>query len=194
MICAVIITRDHPPALARLLGVLASDSICTHLIVAPRGSERGLHELWNEACDAADAHGAMFIAVLSDDVAIVPGTLSLFASVLAADLRLGVVHPDSAALGWSLPTDTPLVDLERPVTGACFMLRASTGVRFDEPMQFDEQFDRDVRAAGWTVGCVLGVPYRRASESTATPSQDAVWAAVDDDAPRLSRTGASAGG
>lgn len=161
MICAVIPTRDHPPELARLLGVLASDAVCAHLIVHTQDSGPRLHQMWNEACDMAVAHGASSIAVLSDDVAILPRTLPLFASVLAADPGLGIVHPDWAAPGWSLPTNPPVLDTERPITGACFMLRASLGVRFDEPLHFDEPFDRDVRAAGWAIGCVLGVPYRQ---------------------------------
>ncbi len=171
MICAVIPTRFHPPELARLLGVLASDGVCTHLIVYAQDSEHRLHQMWNDACDAAGAHGASSIAVLEDDVAILPGTLPLFASVLAGDPRLGVVHPDSAAPDWSLPTGLPLLDRERLLSGACFMLDAAAGVRFDEPLHFDQQFDRDLRAAGWDIGCVIGVPYRRAPDSSTSRSR-----------------------
>ena len=164
MICAVIPTRFHPPELARLLGVLASDGVCTHLVVAAQDSEDRLHEMWNDACDAAEAHGASSIAVLKDDIAILPGTLPLFASLLAGDPRLGVVHPDSAAADWNLPTGLPLLDRERPLSEACFMLHAAAGVRFDEPLHFDQQFDRDLRAAGWDIACVIGVPYRDAAD------------------------------
>ena len=162
MICAVIPTRLHPPELARLLGVLASDGICTHLVVYAQDSEYCLHQMWNDACDAAGAHGATSIAVLKDDIAILPGTLPLLAGVLAGDPRLGVVHPDSAAADWSLPTGLPLLDRDRLISDACFVLQAAAGVRFDEPLHFDQQFDRDLRAAGWEIGCAQGVPYRRA--------------------------------
>ena len=195
MICAVIPTRYHPPELFRLLGVLVADSVCVHLIVDPHESEHRLHRMWNDGCDAARAHGATCIAVLNDDITILPGTLPLFAEALEARRELGAVHPDYTAR-WTLPKQARSIETERMLTGACFMFRAEIAVRFDESLHFwygDQQFDRDLRAAGWGVGCVVGVPYRHKPESSTTRAWDYLAPIVAEDERRwLARGGSSA--
>ena len=172
MICAVIPTRYHPPDLARLLSVLWHDGICTHLTVDSHKGEHRIFRMWNASCDAARQHGARYIAVLNDDIEIMPGTVPLLAQAFDRKARLGVTYPDfyhrwgslprklivESTVGmWPWPTPGP------GFTAFCFVMRADLPVRFDESYRWwygDDQFEKDVRAAGYEVGLVRGVPLR----------------------------------
>lgn len=164
MIAAVIPTRYHPPELARLLTVLKSDGVCIHLMEDP--GDHLIYRMWNDGCDAARAHGATSIAVMSDDCTILPGTLPLLATAFTKR-RLGVVYPDMTAPWGTLPERAMImetvgdVSTPRGMLGFCFMFRAEVRVPFDESYRWwygDNQYERDVQAAGWTVGRMNGVP------------------------------------
>jgi hypothetical protein len=178
-VCAVIPTRYRPPQLARLLALLETEGICIHLIVDTEDSDHRIYAMWNAGCDAARAHGARYIAVLNDDITLQPGTLSLLMKTLAADNRLGVVYPDRRVPWGQLPT-SPTVEITRGdgfdvMTGYCFLFRSAVGVRFDESYRWwygDNQFDKDVRRAGWEVARVVGVPIQHSDNGSAAKSWD----------------------
>ena len=174
-ICAVIPTRYRPPELDRLLAVLAADGVCVHLISDPHDSEHRIHRMWNEGADAARAHGATYIAILNDDITMLPGTLPLLAGMCDQQWKLGLVYPDAQARWGRLPDDPRVVvtafDSARPITGHCFMFRAETGVRFDESYHWwfgDNQFHKDVTDAGWLAGYAVGVPMKHREHASAS--------------------------
>ena len=179
LICAVIPTRYHPPELDRLLGVLTADGVCVHLIV-DKSTDHRIHRMWNDGADAARAHGATYIAVLNDDITILPGTVPLLARTCANHRTLGLVYPDVAAPFDSLPDNPAIVagtidDSGRPICGYCFLFRAATGVRFDESYRWwygDNQFHKDVQSAGWLAGYAVGVPIRHRESSSASKHDD----------------------
>jgi hypothetical protein len=172
MICAVIPTRYFPPELDRLLSVLWRDDVCAHLTVDSHKGDHRIYRMWNTARDAAREHGAGFVAVLNDDIEIMPGTLSLLARAFDGKGKLGVVYPDFYHRWGSLPRKLTVVSTTgmwpwpEPgpgLTGFCFVMRADLPVRFDESYRWwggDGQFEMDVRAAGYEVGLVRGVPLR----------------------------------
>jgi hypothetical protein len=181
-ICAVIPTRFRPPELEPLLAVLKADGVCVHLTVDPEDSEHRIYRMWNDGADAARAHGARYIAVLNDDISLVPGTLPLFARMFAghealrkpSEPPLGALHPEARLEPWALPSD-PRVEPTGVLLGCCFFFRADIGIRFDESYRWwygDNQFDKDLRQAGWLVGRAVGVPYHHRPETSTRRAWD----------------------
>ena len=166
MIHAVIPTRYRPPQLGLLLNVLAFDRVATHVMDSDLFAHR-VYAMWNAGALVARMEGADWIAVLNDDVTLVPGTLPLMAEALRSDPTVGVVYPDCAAPMAGLPAS---IDLERTagtwgaggLTGFCFMFRADAPLPvFDEGYHLwygDDAFEEGVRAAGYGVARVRGLP------------------------------------
>ncbi len=165
MISAVIPTLYHPPQLSRLLDVLKADEVEVNLLESGQYGH-SIYRMWNAGVEMSSGD---YIAILNDDITILPGTLPLMAAVLEASgtTRLGVVYPDQwAPLEGGLP-EKIVIQLTTGsarvggMTGFCFMFRRGLMIPFDERYNWwfgDDQFEHDVRAEGLTVGRINGLP------------------------------------
>lgn len=175
MIAAVIPTRYHPPELDELLRVLAADDVRVYVLQSETYGHR-IYAMWNAGVAMARDDGATEIAVLNDDVALRPRTLPLMAAALRADHKLGIVYPDVAAC-WCRTSPAPAVATTTGtwgaggMTGFAFMFRSDLGIPFDESYGWwygDDAFEESVRAAGWSVGRLVGVPVRHTPNGSAS--------------------------
>lgn len=177
MISAVIPTLYHPPELAMLLTVLEHDECEVHLLESGT-YEHKIYRMWNEGVSRSTGD---YIAVLNDDITILPGTLAMMAKVLEAKPQIGVVYPDRwAPLEAGLPEKLQIQLTEGSnrvggMTGFCFMFRKDLGVPFDERFHWwfgDDQFEHDVRVKGLTVGRVNGLPLYHQESTSANRKKD----------------------
>ena len=176
MIAAVIPTRFHPPQLAPLLELLAADHVVPFVMESEQFDHR-IYKMWNTGARDAAMAGADFIAILNDDVTILPGTLPLMARALDADPAVGAVYPDVRTPFGSLPAD-PL-QLESTtgtwgaggMTGFCFMIRRPSSIPiFDEAYKWwysDDDFEERVRGAGKLVCRIVGLPIVHSADGSA---------------------------
>lgn len=178
-IAAVIATRFDPPQFESLRGTLARDGVTTITVRddEPHGPDWSLYRLWNEGVGTAIEHGANYIAVLNDDITILPGTLPEMATMLRRWPAVGVVYPDwrrpTAAgfrmkearqtISWEYAGRTPTEGTwgAGGMSGFAFMFRADLGIPFDEGYQWwfgDDAFEEAVRAKGLLVARIDGLP------------------------------------
>lgn len=178
----VIPTRYEPERLAALLEVIEGPRLILDnghepplFADAEDARGQGIYAMWNRGWRYAIAEGYDAVALLNDDVRILPGTIALLELALHADHDIGVVYPD-----WPLPLDAGLPDYLRlqptegtvkdgGMTGFCFMFRTDLPVPlFDEGFGWwcgDDAFERDVRRAGLRVCRVAGLPCEHDSDS-----------------------------
>jgi GT2 family glycosyltransferase len=161
MIGAVIPTRFDPPELPYLLDVLTEDKVLWIIQPSEQFGHR-IHRMWNDGLDRlADCD---YVAMLNDDIRILPGTLPFMARVLDKHLEVGIVYPDIRVPFASLPTEVRLEETEGSwgrggMTGFCFMFRP--GPKFDESYQWwygDDDFEERMRLSGKKVCRVVGLP------------------------------------
>lgn len=171
VIVAVIPTLYRPPTLQPLLDVLKADDINV-ILIDTKGREPDIYRWWNEGCDEARARGATEIAVLNDDIVILPGTLPLMARAIR-EHGLGVSYPEVGKLAvphalevteteglWRGTWPKAVRTSDLGMTGFIFMFTATLPVRFDESYRWyagDDAFEEAVWRAGYRVGCVRGL-------------------------------------
>jgi GT2 family glycosyltransferase len=196
MIAAVIPTRFHPPELGEFLRVLLADSI-EPIVLRSEAFDHRIYRMWNVGVAEARAKGADYVAVLNDDVGLPVGALPALVSALDLHLDVGVVYPDERAWWFDrqiqLPRDVPI---ERTtgtwgaggMTGFCFMFRAADPLpAFDEGYHWwygDDAWEAGVRAAGYAVARVVGVPIRHAANGSAGRVWDTLAPLINEDRAR----------
>lgn len=136
---------------------------------------RTIYQMWNYGWQWAKDAGHEAVALLNDDIRILPGTLTLMMLALSLDDNIGVVYPD-----WPLPLDGGLPEavevqategtvVNGGMTGFCFMFRTDLPVPpFDEEFGWwcgDDAFEQSVRRAGYRVCRVAGLPCEHESDS-----------------------------
>lgn len=182
-VLVVIPTRYESDRLAALLECLddADDVLVmdngheTPVGVDARGL--GIYAMWNLGWAYARAAGYDAVAILNDDVRILPGTIGVLRKALAVAPRIGVVYPhwprpltDGMPAGFRV-TPTAGTVSDGGMTGFAFMFRADLPVApFDEGFGWwygDDAFERSVRAAGYVVARVEGLPCEHDSDSEA---------------------------
>ena len=172
MIAAVIPTRFCPPQLERLLELLAADGVA-QIVLDDDSTE--IYAKWDRGVEMARAAGATEIAILNDDIEILPGTLPLLAETLRADHGLGVVYPDINA-PWTLPASVTTQRTKGTwgaggMTGFAFLFRAEIEIPFEAGYHWwygDDAWEEAVRATGWAVGRACGVPIRHTPNGSAS--------------------------
>lgn len=179
MIHAVIPTRFHPPELAALIKVLATDDIQYQIIESWYFDHR-IYNMWNAGREMARLSGAGHVAYLNDDIAILPGTLPYMALALDQAPEVGVVYPDHRrATAEGLGPQPDLVPTTGTwgaggMTGFCFMTRTDLNVPFDEDYHWwygDDDFEDRVRQKGLLVARIDGLPI----DHTPNGSAQKVW-------------------
>ena len=136
----------------------------------------GIYAQWNVGCKIARDRGYDAVAILNDDIRILPGTIGLLTAVLRSRPSLGVVYPDKyVPLSDGLPQTITLDTVrdpsrERTMTGFAFLARLSMIAEspFDEGFHWhygDDAFDRRVRDLGYGVARVVGLPIEHESDS-----------------------------
>jgi GT2 family glycosyltransferase len=165
MIAAVIPTRFHPPQLDPLIALLEADGVEVHLLESADYEHR-IYRMWNEGVRLAG--NVDHIAILNDDITILPGTLPLMARALDTDPLVGVVYPDVSVGFGSLPIEPLTLQATEGswgrggMAGFCFMFRAPVNLPvFDESYGWwfgDDDFEERVRAAGRLVCRIRGLP------------------------------------
>lgn len=183
----VIPTRYEPQRVLALVDLIRTD--CDEIILLDNGHEQplpgsidarglGLYAMWNQGWQIARSRAAKVdVAILNDDIRILPGTLRLLSHALRKDPTIGAVHPDARyPLNHALPhkiTYTTQRDPagSRELTGYCFMFKGELPLPpFDEGMEWwygDTEFDESVRLAGYGVARVDGVPIEHTSDAEA---------------------------
>lgn len=135
MIVAIIPTRFSPPTLGPLLDVLKGDGIPTILLQSEDFGHE-LHVMWNTGVDRAVEMGATEVALLNDDIDILPGTLDMMAAAIRSHENASVVFPQREPRVPKIPSTVafsiePIADV-----GHCFMIKAEQWgtvlPRFDE--------------------------------------------------------------
>jgi GT2 family glycosyltransferase len=174
MIAAIIPTRFRPPQLEPLLELLAADGVEAYVMDSADYGHR-IYRMWNAG--VAIASDAGLVAVLNDDITILPGTLPLMAEALA-DPAIGIVYPDVRAdLSSGLPSRPIRLEATTGswgaggMTGFCFMFRSPAfWPVFDEAYSWwygDDDFEERVRGAGRAVARVVGLPIGHAANGSA---------------------------
>jgi hypothetical protein len=186
MICAVIPTRYHPPELAVLI-----EQIDEAIVLESDDYDHRIYRMWNAGVEKARSLGATEIAILNDDITILPGTLPLMARVLRSDDKLGVVYPDINA-PWTMP-EAPATERTEGtwgaggMTGFCFMFKADLGIKFDEQFNWwysDDRFEHDVRALGSGIARIVGLPIRHVADGSASKDWERLAPLIEDDRSR----------
>jgi hypothetical protein len=179
MIAAIIPTRFRPPQLEALLEVLATDGVKAYVMDSTAYGHR-IYRMWNAGVRLAKIEAADFVAVLNDDITILPGTLPLMAEALA-DPRVGAVYPDVRVPLGSLPARPLILQATSGtwgaggMTGFCFMFRGQPEFPyyplFDEAYSWwygDDDFEERVRGAGRRDVCrIVGLPIGHAADGSA---------------------------
>ena len=186
-IVAVIPTRYEPDRLEALLAVVRPEvDLCLVLdnghdpsitdAIDVRGL--GIYAMWNKGWHMARewADGGPFdLAVLNDDIVVLPGTLPFLSAALRADDSLGAVTPQAGhELSIGLPSSIrymsesgkPGIDRDpttgRTINGYCFVFRGELELPpFDEGMEWwygDSEFDESVKLAGYGCAVIDRVP------------------------------------
>lgn len=188
---AVIPTRYEPDRVLALVKSIRRD--VDEIILLDNGHEpplpgsidgrgMGIYRLWNWGWEIARSRAPRVnVAILNDDIQLLPRTLRLLAHALRARPDIGVVYPDARfPLTRPLPSRIEYAVLNDPLggremTGFCFMLKGELDVPpFDEGYEWwygDSQFDEQVKASGYGVARINGVPIHHVSD---TESND--WA------------------
>lgn len=198
MIAAVIPTRYHPPELTDLLRVLLTDGV-EPIVLRSEAFDHRIYRMWNVGVAEARAKGADYIAILNDDVGLPTGAVEALRAALDANPGVGAVYPDVRVP--SLPTrDGPAVP-DVPtcmhtegtwgaggMTGFCFMFRAADPLpAFDEGFHWwygDDAWEADVRAAGYAVARVVGVPIHHTPNGSAGRDRDRLAPLIEADRAR----------
>ena len=163
MIAAVIPSRYHPPQLYDLLGVLEADGVTVYQMNSP-DYEHHIYAMWNAGVRLARKAGATEIAILNDDITIPVGALPALAAALRSADDIGITYPDqdAAQLRPGTPQATTGTWGAGGMTGFAFMFRTDLPLpAFDERYGWwygDDVFEAEVRALGYRVCRVPGVP------------------------------------
>ena len=192
MIAAVIPTRYHPPELDVLLAQLAADGV-TPIVLESDNHDHRIYRMWNVGAQIAWEIGATQIAILNDDIRILPGTLPLLASLLTDDV--GIVYPDIATpLFAGLPTAPELTSTTGTfgaggMTGFAFMFRSDVARRlpFDEAYHWwygDDACEEQTRALGYRVCRAEGVPIGHTANGSASKRWDELAPLIAQDRAR----------
>ena len=190
-IAAVIPTRYHPPELADLQRMLAADRIRVYLMESEQYGHR-IHAMWNAGVQMARAAGATEIAILNDDVALLPGSLPALRDALRTRPNAGVVYPSEKS-PWGVLAPTGTVEETAGtwgaggMTGFAFMFKAELGIPFDEGFGWwygDDAFEEAVRARGLRVCRVLGVPARHSPNGSSGKRWTELAPVIDADRKR----------
>jgi GT2 family glycosyltransferase len=177
MIAAVIPTRFRPPQLEPLLAVLHADG-AQAIVLDSADFDHRIYSMWNAGISRARTLvGPEAIAILNDDIELLPGTLPLMAEALG-DPAVGVVYPDvRAGLSSGLPFRPLTLEATSGtwgtggMTGFCFMFRPDWPLTvFDTSYAWwygDDDFEERVRGAGRIVARIVGLPIRHAADGSA---------------------------
>jgi GT2 family glycosyltransferase len=164
---AVIPTRFWPPELDPLLDLLDADGVRVALIRDDARYDHHIYRMWNAGWLRLELLGCQYVAFLNDDIRILPGTLPLMATALASRPDVAVVYPDAAAPMTALPSACAVQPTTGTwgaggLTGFCFMVNAALPIpRFDTGYRWwfgDDAFEESVRASGFLVGRIPGLP------------------------------------
>ena len=174
MIAAVIPTRYRPPELAPLVEQLLADGV-QPIVLESADYDHRIYRMWNAGVEKARIIGAGEVAILNDDVTLLPGSLPLMAQALRSDPFAAVVYPDVNA-AWSLPATWSLEATRGTwgaggMTGFCFMFRTALRQPFDEAYHWwygDDAFEDEVRRTGLRVCRVVGLPIRHVGNGSAS--------------------------
>ena len=168
-LAAIIPTRFHPPQLEPLVALLEADGVGVHVMESAQYGHR-IYRMWNAGVELAEAD---FIAVLNDDITILPGSMPLMAEALS-DPSVGIVYPD-VRVGLNFLPSLPLT-LESTtstwgaagMTGFCFMFRPPA--KFDESYSWwygDDDFEERTRLSGLKVCRIVGLPIGHSPDGSA---------------------------
>lgn len=199
MIAAVIPTRYRPPELDALMRVLEGDGVFP-IVLGSDAFEHRIYAMWNAGVTLARAaviegEAVTEVTVLNDDVELRPGSLPLMARALRSLDDVAVVYPDIAAcIACPLPDVPALYPTTGTwgsggMTGFAFMFKAELPLPpFDESYHWwygDDAFERDVRAAGYRVARVMGVPVRHTPDGSASRDWERIGPLIAQDRARF---------
>lgn len=135
-----------------------------------------IYRMWNRGWQMARAQWPVRVnvAIINDDIQIIPGTIRLLARALRAEPRIGCVYPDASVRSARLPIQVSYTTEWDPaggrsMTGFCFMFKGELDLPpFDEGMEWwygDSEFDESVKLAGYGVARIDKVPITHVSDA-----------------------------
>jgi GT2 family glycosyltransferase len=148
--------------LGPLLTVLGNDDVFV-VLQESDDFDHQLHRMWNDGVDRCRAAGCNAVAILNDDIVMLPGTLSLMARALRSDPTLAVVGPDTTLRRQNgIPARVKVGVTPFNNCGYAFLFDPNdTDVpRFNEDFNIwhgDLEFFDTIRRAGRTVGTISGL-------------------------------------
>ena len=193
MIAAVIPTRYHPPELTELVRLLMRDDV-RPIVLRSEMFDHRIYRMWNVGVAEARKMGADYIAVLNDDVVLPSGALQALSAALDLYPDVGAVYPDER-IPWTsvVPDGLTLTRTEGTwgaggMTGFCFMFRAADPLPdFDESFHWwygDDAWEAGVRAAGYSVARVIGLPIRHTPNGSASRDWERLAPLIEQDRAR----------
>ena len=180
LVVAIIPTRFHPDQMPHLLNTLKADGVVPIIMESEDYGHR-IYAMWNAGLrEAREKHPGCVVAVLNDDITILPGSMPLLARTLLDHPEMGVIYPD-----WRV-SDMSLVGLEPTtgghpqggMTGFAFLFRSSLPLDFDESYRWwygDNDFEERVRGLGLSVCRAAGVSVRHTLDGSASR----VWGTLE---------------
>jgi GT2 family glycosyltransferase len=142
-------------------------------VVDARGD--GIYRMWNRGWQMAlERHNPVNVAILNDDIKILPGTIRMLAAALRNEPLIGCVYPDASVRSAYLPHSMKYTTEWDPaggrsLTGFCFMFKGELPLPpFDEGMEWwygDSEFDESVKLAGYGVARIDKVPIIHISDA-----------------------------
>lgn len=129
--------------------------------------KKSIYELWNMGWQYAKQLGTVNVAILNDDIRIMPGTLDMLGEFLRTDPTLAAVCPDyTMKIGdikrEIIPVYVTSTFGHNGLAGFCFMLKAELPIPYiDETFQWwygDDDLVKQIELAGYKMARIEGIP------------------------------------
>ena len=172
-IAAVIPTLGERPELQLLMGQLIKEKVNLNILAWPE--TKNIHVIWNHGAQLAREQGSDYIAILNDDIALPPRTLTMMQRLMD-EQDFACIGVDPRA-DFGLPAEPVVIEvtgdvgvLMTQITTWCFMVRADRWQNIDEDYEWwwgvGDLFVK-IAESGGRLGQIRGLGILHAGSGTA---------------------------